>query len=117
LLDSLLQTTISKSLNVCARNAAGPLAGRPMAWALARTVPFVSVCGFRCPARQRHYHVWRLCPFFACYAMSIMINATFDVTLDGPMQGIWFGCLFGFGIGSKMVYQAQAADGIAGSGR
>jgi hypothetical protein len=49
--------------------------------------------------------------FVVCYAMSIMINATFDVTLEGPMQGIWFWCLFGFGIGSVMVYRAQSAEG------
>ena len=47
-----------------------------------------------------------------CYAMAIVINAAFDVTLEGPMQGIWFWCLFGFGIGSVMVYRAQAADGL-----
>ena len=52
-----------------------------------------------------------------CYVTSIVINATFDVTLEGPMQGIWFWSLFGFGIGSVMVYRAQVADGIGNSGR
>jgi hypothetical protein len=32
------------------------------------------------------------------------------------MQGIWFWCLFGFGIGSVMVYRAQGA-GEGGSSR
>lgn len=45
-----------------------------------------------------------------CYAASIFINATFDVTLEGPMQGIWFWCLFGLGIGSAMVYRAETAS-------
>ena len=53
--------------------------------------------------------------FVTCYAMSIMINATFDVTLEGPMQGIWFWCLFGFGIGSVMIYRAQGATETTGS--
>ena len=36
--------------------------------------------------------------FTGRYAMSFVINATFDVALEGPMQGIWFWCLVGFGI-------------------
>jgi hypothetical protein len=48
--------------------------------------------------------------FVMCYAATIIINATFDVTLEGPMQGIWFWCLFGFGIGSVMIYRAQLSE-------
>jgi hypothetical protein len=55
--------------------------------------------------------------FIVCYAISILINAFLDVTLEGPMQGIWFWCLFGFGIGSAMIYRVQAIDGIGGSRR
>jgi hypothetical protein len=47
--------------------------------------------------------------FVACYAMSIMLNATFDVVLEGPMQGIWFWRLFGFRNGSVVVYRANGA--------
>ncbi len=45
--------------------------------------------------------------FASCYAGSFVINATFDVALEGPMQGVWFWCLVGFGIGSAMVYRCQ----------
>jgi hypothetical protein len=38
--------------------------------------------------------------------MAMLINASFDVALEGPMQGIWFWCLFGFGLGCVMVYRA-----------
>jgi O-Antigen ligase len=69
-------------------------------------------------ARARGHEQWSgVFLFVTCYAISIIINATVDVTLEGPVQGIWFWCLFGFGIGSVMVYRAQAAGGIAGSGR
>jgi O-Antigen ligase len=43
--------------------------------------------------------------FVACYATSCVINAAFDVALEAPMQGIWFWCLIGFGIGTTMIYR------------
>jgi hypothetical protein len=52
-----------------------------------------------------------------CYATAIAINATFDVALEGPMQGIWFWCLIGFGIGSVMVYRAQSPVSSRSSAR
>jgi hypothetical protein len=64
-------------------------------------------------ARARGHERWvELLLFIVCYATAILINATFDVTLEGPMQGIWFWCLFGFGIGSVMIYRAQHSDRI-----
>jgi hypothetical protein len=64
-------------------------------------------------ARGRGHAQWaNLFLWVLCYATSIVINATFDVTLEGPMQGIWFWSLFGFGIGSVMIYRAGAADQI-----
>jgi O-Antigen ligase len=54
--------------------------------------------------------------FSVCYCTSIVINATFDVTLEGPMQGIWFWCVFGLGIGSVMVYRAQNTQRIRVAG-
>lgn len=59
-------------------------------------------------ARRRGHTEWAgLFLFIGCYAMSCVINATFDVALEGPMQGIWFWCLVGFGIGSVMIYRYQ----------
>jgi O-Antigen ligase len=63
-------------------------------------------------AGRRGHTEWAgLFLFIACYVASIIINATFDTTIDGPMQGIWFWCLFGFGIGSVMVYRCQPDSG------
>jgi Right handed beta helix region/O-Antigen ligase len=45
--------------------------------------------------------------FVACYVLASIINASFDVALEGPMLGIWFWCLIGFGLGSVMSYRAQ----------
>ena len=69
-------------------------------------------------ARTRGDKQWAdLFLFVICYLTSILINAFVDVTLEGPMQGIWFWCLFGFGTGTVMVYRAQAAGGIGSPGR
>lgn len=46
--------------------------------------------------------------FVCSYVMAIVIDASFDVALEGPMLGVWFWCLIGFGIGSAMIYHAQA---------
>jgi O-antigen ligase/polysaccharide polymerase Wzy-like membrane protein len=67
-------------------------------------------------ARARGHERWaELFLFVTCYAATIIINATFDVTLEGPMQGVWFWCLFGFGIGSVMIYRAQHSGRLGGT--
>jgi hypothetical protein len=45
--------------------------------------------------------------FLACYLMAIIIDASFDVALEGPMLGIWFWVLFGLSIGSVMIYRGS----------
>ncbi len=44
--------------------------------------------------------------FLVCYFASIVIDASFDVALEGPMLGIPFWIVFGIGVGSLMVYRA-----------
>jgi hypothetical protein len=43
--------------------------------------------------------------WIACYGAAIVIDASFDVALEGPMLGIWFWCLFGLGIAAAMIYR------------
>ena len=82
-------------------------------WALVLMSWFGMLMRAMLTARARGHKRWaELFLFVVCYAAAILINATFDVALEGPMQGIWFWCLFGFGVGSVMIYRAQAADGI-----
>lgn len=45
--------------------------------------------------------------FTQCYLLSVLINATFDVALEGPMLGIWFWVMFGFGIALTLAYRCQ----------
>jgi hypothetical protein len=57
-------------------------------------------------AHSRGHTEWvALLLFIACYVSSCIINASFDVALEAPMQGIWFWCLIGFGIGATMIYR------------
>jgi parallel beta-helix repeat protein len=43
--------------------------------------------------------------FLICYLAAIIIDASFDVALEGPMLGIPFWILFGIGLGSLMIYR------------
>jgi O-Antigen ligase len=82
-------------------------------WALVLVSWFGMLMRAMLTARARGHKEWaNLLLFTSCYAAAILINATFDVTLEGPMQGIWFWCLFGFGVGSVMIYRAQPFDGF-----
>ena len=82
-------------------------------WALLLASWFAMLTNAALTARRRGQADWaRLFLFVGCYVMSIIINATFDVTLEGPMQGVWFWCLIGFGIGSVMVYRAQLHERV-----
>jgi O-Antigen ligase len=46
----------------------------------------------------------RFFQWLACYLSALVVDATFDVALEGPMLGIWFWTLFGLGLGSSLVY-------------
>jgi O-antigen ligase/polysaccharide polymerase Wzy-like membrane protein len=77
-------------------------------WALVLVSWFGMMMKAILTARARGHKQWAdLFLFIGCYAAAIVINATFDVVLEGPVQGIWFWCLFGFGVGSVMIYRAQ----------
>jgi O-Antigen ligase len=77
-------------------------------WLLVLASWFVTMTRAILTARTHGHERWaELFIFILCYELAILINATFDVVLEGPMQGIWFWCLFGFGIGSVMIYRAQ----------
>jgi O-Antigen ligase len=85
-------------------------------WALVLVSWFGMLMRAILTARARGHRQWAdLFLFIGCYAAAIVINATFDVVLEGPMQGIWFWCLFGFGVGSVMIYRAQPSTAATSS--
>ncbi len=59
-------------------------------------------------ARAGHLQWSRLFVFLLCYLASALVNASFDVALEGPMIGVVFWVLFGAGVGASMVYGALA---------
>ena len=84
-----------------------------MLWVLVLASWFATMAGAILTARARGHERWvELFVFVVCYTLAILINASFDVVLEGPMQGIWFWCLFGFGLGSVMIHRTQPLDGF-----
>jgi hypothetical protein len=62
-------------------------------------------------ARRRRQVFWtNLFLFISCYFAAMLITASFDVVLERPMLGIWFWCLFGFGLGAAMIYRYHKCD-------
>lgn len=45
--------------------------------------------------------------FVQCYLIAILITASLDVALEGPILGFWFWSIFGVGLGSVMIYRAR----------
>jgi hypothetical protein len=82
-------------------------------WLIMLVSWFATVLQSMRAARRRHQPEWAgLFLLLSCYVASILINASFDPALEGPIQGIWFWCLFGVGVGSVMVYWHQRAAAV-----
>ena len=56
-------------------------------------------------ARKAGRHRWMaLFAFLAAYLVAILMNASFDVYLEGPMGGIWFWSVFGLGLAACTLH-------------
>ena len=47
--------------------------------------------------------------FLLGYWLAFMVNATFDVFLEGPMGGLWFWTIYGAGLAAAWLYRQRAA--------
>ncbi len=66
---------------------------------------FATMLWFVLKARLRSDRDWsNLFVFLTCYLLAALIDASFDVALEGPMIGVVFWVVFGAGIGSTMAY-------------
>jgi len=52
---------------------------------------------------QRHWSIWFI--VLMIYWMAFMMNASFDVYLEGPTGGIWMWTVYGVGIGAMWAYR------------
>ncbi|MDV6376010.1 O-antigen ligase family protein [Deinococcus arenicola] len=61
-------------------------------------------------ARRNGQPLWaNLFLWIFAYWMAFLINAAFDVYLEGPQGGIWFWCVFGFGLAAMETHRRQLA--------
>lgn len=65
-------------------------------------------------ARRRGDRVWfSLFTLVLAYWLAFIVNASFDVFIEGPMGGIWMWTLMGVGLGATWVYRhAPQAAGL-----
>lgn len=59
-------------------------------------------------ARNKHSQWAAMFLVLAAYWLAFIVNATFDVFLEGPMGGVWFWTLFGFGLAAVRVYDSSS---------
>ena len=70
-----------------------------VAWVLLQLTFALSLLRAYLRAQRSGQSVWaRLNLFVLAYWAAFMVNASFDVYLEGPQGGIWFWCVFGFGV-------------------
>lgn len=66
-------------------------------------------CFFRARRLQLE-HTKGLFLFVSSYGLAFLLNATFDVFLEGPVGAIWFWSVFGLGLGLCSIFQKDPHD-------
>ena len=110
--DGALRSPHNGHMTILARSGVPGL----LAWALLQLAFALGLLrAYRRAARARQELWARLNLWVLAYWAAFMVNTTFDVYLEGPQGGIWFWCLFGFGI-ALLLAQRGAGD-AAGAGK
>lgn len=77
-------------------------------WALAQGAWLCSMGAAYLRSRLAGAERWAsLFLFLLAYGLAFLINATFDVFLEGPMGGIWYWTVFGVGLAAQWLYRHQ----------
>ncbi|MFB9993283.1 DUF3488 domain-containing protein [Deinococcus oregonensis] len=93
--DGSLRSPHNGHLNILARSGVPGL----LAWALLQLAFAAALLRAHLLAKRAGQDLWvRLNVWVLAYWAAFMVNASFDVYLEGPQGGIWFWCLFGFGL-------------------
>jgi len=103
--DESLRSPHSAHYNILARSGVPGL----VAWTALQLTFVMSLLLAYVRARARGQDLWaRLNLWVLAAWVAFMINASFDVFLEGPQGGIWFWALFGYGI-ALLETQRRAA--------
>jgi O-Antigen ligase len=79
-------------------------------WLLLQGVWFTQVLRRHIRAKRARHSQWAaMFLALAAYWVAFLVNASFDVFLEGPMGGVWFWVLFGFGLAAVRVYDSWTA--------
>jgi O-antigen ligase len=82
-------------------------------WLLLQGAWLAQVLRRRLRARRARHSQWAaMFLALAAYWVAFMVNASFDVFLEGPMGGVWFWVVFGFGLAAVRVYDGWATRAI-----
>ena len=80
-------------------------------WGAVNISWYAMIFGYWFVARRNGDTRWsNILLWLGCYELAALIDATFDVALEGPMLGIWYWSLFGFGIAATMIYRHQLLE-------
>ena len=81
-----------------------------MLWGLTQLGWAVAVLRFYVKSRLNHHDDWSgLFLVLLVYWLGFMINATFDVFIEGPMGGIWYWSIYGVGLAGMWIYRRNPA--------
>ena len=99
--DTSLRNPHNAHLTILARSGVPGL----VLWAVLNIAWFWRTLRSIIEAKVAQLRVWEgwFCTLLAFY-LAALINATFDVYLEGPMGGIWFWTVFGIGLASHHLF-------------
>ncbi len=75
-------------------------------WVLIQVAWLYAMLNAYVRARQRSHTTWMmLFVFLVAYWLALSFNASFDVYFEGPMGGVWYWSVIGFGLACVWVYE------------
>ena len=80
-------------------------------WSLLQSTFALSLVVAFFRARRERREWWaRVNLWILSFWLAFMVNAAFDVFLEGPQGGVWFWCLIGFGIAALEAQRAERSE-------
>jgi O-antigen ligase len=100
--DESLRSPHNGTLTILARSGVPGL----VLWGLVQLSWFIGMLVGYYRSRVRQETRWAgVFLFLLAYWTAFMLNFTFDVSLEGPMAGIWFWTLYGVGLAAMWIYK------------